>query len=681
MLASLAGTPGAALAEELVPPATSTPTPTPTPVAARAGAPAITSPSDGVFVGSSNTSLAGTRSAGQDVQVLDPAGGDPLCFVPDDGGTEWACTGIPLPNGPSIALRVVVAGEPDLWDEITVAVLGEPTVSGGARGQDSSNGMVRGTGYPGASVTARLSGGGQCVSTVDDAGDWVCLFTGPLQGGDRQVAASQSTGYSSPSSSNASEPVNVFFDVDAPTAPLISAPTSGDRVPLGGADYSGTGETGARVTVFAGAYSVCSATVQTGAWRCSGGGVAAGSYSVTAVQQDAAGNVGPGSSPIRVAYGPRPASNPKPSTAGPTAAPATPAAPVPPQATAEATPLPPTTAPEAHGPGRGTGGTTGDWDDATAFTSAVAPPGSAGPFPWLQAVLWALGALVLVAMPARLLAGTISRSRDGRPLWHRMPLTGRNRAGEEFEVAPAVRLNRWLLGGAALLAAATLIMLSGPVTDRPAYLRLLVAVVIGLVVVNAAGTLVPLWWSSRVLHTPASATFLPRYLLLVGVAALASRVFEIEPALVFGLLGSVAVADGAPAHRRGQLAAVRAGSLILLAVLAWLALGALPGATGFVGALAAETLNAVVLAAIGSVVLVLVPLGSTSGRRILAWSPPIWAGLTVLANTFFFAVLSPVVASWYSDGTVTFLWAAVAVFAALCVGAWAWQRFVVPALR
>ncbi|WP_166790470.1 hypothetical protein, partial [Cryobacterium tagatosivorans] len=676
VLASLAGAPGAAFAEDAVPEST----PTPTPVAAPTGAPVITSPSTGVFVGSSATSLSGTRNADQEVQVLDPAGGDPLCIVPADGGTEWGCTGVPLPNGPSIALRVVVGGAPDLSDEITVAVLGEPTVSGGSRGQDSSNGMVRGTGYPGASVTARLAGGPQCVSTVDAAGDWVCLFAGPLAGGDRQVAASQSTDFSSPSSSNASTPVAVFFDFDAPGAPRIGTPSSGAQVPLGGSRYSGTGETGARVTVFAGAYSVCSATVEAGAWRCSGGGVAAGSYPVTAVQQDAAGNVGPGSAPITVTYGERPASNPKPSAGAHTDAPLAPAAPVPPPAAEEASP-PPATPGEADGFGTAIGGSRGDWDEATRFTSAVAPPGSAGPSPWLQAALWALGALLLVALPARLLAGTISRARNGRPLWQRMPLTGRNRAAEEFEVAPSVRLNRRLVGGAALLAAATLIMLSGPVTDRPAYLRLLLAVIIGLVIVNAAGTLVPLLWSRRVLHTPASATFLPRYLLLVGVAALASRVFGIEPALVFGLLGSVAVADGAPAHRRGQLAAVRASSLILLAVVAWLLLGVLPAASGFLGALVAETTNAVVLAAIGSVVLVLVPLGRTSGRSILAWSPPIWAGLTILANTFFFSVLSPVVANWYSDGTVTLLWVAVGAFAALSVGAWAWQRYVLPALR
>lgn len=671
LLASVAGA-GPALAEEAAPSAP------PEPAAAPAG-PTITSPAGGTLVGSAVTSVSGSGNPGQELQLLDPAGGDALCIVVPDAAGDWTCTGIPLPSGPSVAIRVVVTGDSDLSAEISVAVLAAPTVTGGARGQTSSNGMVRGTGYPGASVTIRLSSGQECHSVTDGAGDWVCLFAGPIETGDAQVTATQSTDFSAPSSSNESGPITVYFDMDAPAAPRIGSPTSGDRVPLGGARYSGSGETGARVTVFAGAYSICSATVEAKSWRCSGGGVAAGSYSVTAVQQDVAGNVSDGSSPFTVDYGTMSSSpTPSPSEGGQSVPSPAPAAVPPGSPAASPTPSPAPTETDDSGvaPVREPGG----WGDATRFASAVIPPGLAEPFSWLQATLWALGALLLFALPARLLAGTISRARGDRPLRRRTPITGRNQAGEQFEVAPSLRLNRWMVGGAALLAAATLIMLSGPVVDRPAYVRLLVAVIIGLAVVNAAGTLVPLWWSRHVLHAPASVTFLPRYLLLVGVTALASRVFEIEPALLFGLLGTVSIAE-ATTQLRGQLAAVRAGTLTLLAVVGWLILGALPTADGFLSALGAEITNAIVLAAIGSAVLVLIPLGHTSGRSILAWSPPIWAMLTVLANTFLFAVLTPAVATWQSDGTVTLLWVATGTFAAISVGAWAWQRYVAPAIR
>jgi len=117
-----------------------------------------------------------------------------------------------------------------------------------------------------------------------------------------------------------------------------------------------------------------------------------------------------------------------------------------------------------------------------------------------------------------------------------------------------------------------------------------------------------------------------------------------------------------------------------VAVVGWLLLGVLPQAAGFASAFGAEVANSVVLAAIGSAAIVLVPLGSTSGRSILAWSPPVWAGLTVLAFTIMFAVLSPTMTLGHGDGTSTLLWVSAGVFAALSTGAWAWQRFVSPAV-
>ena len=680
-------------------PSNTPPTPTPTPSAAPAPTPRITSPDDGQFIGSGTTTVSGTREVNQGVQLDSPSGGDPLCVDKTLNTTTWSCADVNLPSGASITLRAVVIGDPTLSAEITVAVLAAPTVTGGPRGQGTSDGRVRGTGYPGASVTATLPGGGQkCTTTADGSGAWSCTLTGQLENGGFQVIASQKTDFSDPSSSNASEPVDIIFDLEQPLAPSLISPTDGAQVPVTGATYSGNGESGATVTVFVGPYSVCSAPVNDGVWMCSAGGVAAGSYPVIAAQQDAAGNVSPGSPAITVAYlasgTPQPTpgtgGEPTPATVPPTGSGASPspsdsgASPAP--SDSEAAPAPSET-PHSSNPeqsdasGAAPPRLPGGWNDPTRFTTAVAPPGSGEQYPWLQAVLLALGAVLLLAIPARLLAGTISRARGGRLLWAGAMIAGRNRRREEFETAPSMRLNRWLVGGAALVAAATLVMLSGPVADRPAYLRLLVAVIIALAVVNAVGSLVPLWWSSRVLKFKASVTFLPRYLLLVAVTALGSRLLEIHPALIFGILGSVAVATDSTVVRRGQLAAVRAGSLIVLAVAGWLILGALPSADGFLSTLGAEIANSLVLAAIGSAVLVLMPIGNTSGRSILAWSPPIWAGLTVIAFTILFGVLSPVIDLWQGEGSVTLLWVATGAFAALSVGAWSWQRFVVPTLR
>ena len=661
----------------VAPSAGSTPTPSPS----AAGIPTIQSPPDGSFIGKSVTTVSGTRAAGQKLQLLDSSGRD-LCIIPAGDTTTWSCDPL-LPNGASLTLRIVVEGESALSSQITVSVLGEPTVIGGRTGSALSDGSLSGRGEPGALVTARHPAGVGCTGTADGAGNWVCLLEGTVPDGAAEITANQQkSSISGPSSSNDSRAVSIRFDMQRPAAPVLGSPRAGSRVDLAGTTYSGTGETGTTVTVFAGPYSVCEAPVLGGSWQCTAGGVAAGTYEVIAIQQDEAGNVSPGSVAISVRY----------ANAGPvTVTPGTPTSPsAAPSASATATPEPtalPSTAPvapvdppsaDADADDPAAGLPPGQWNDPTLFASAVPSPWYGSAYPWLNAVLLALDAVLLLAIPARLLAGTVARARGGRPLWTPTAVAGRNRAREEFETAPTLSVNRWLQGGIALVAAATLVMLSGPILDQPAYLRLLLAVVIALFLVNLVGALLPRLWSSRVLGAPATQSVLPRYLLLVFLTAIGSRVFEIQPALLFGLLGSVTVVTAATPAQRGQLAAVRTVSLIGLATVGWLVLGLLPGATNFGTALIAEIATTVVLTSVGSAVFILVPIGATSGRSILSWSPAIWVGLTLVAYTLLFAVLSPVVELWQSDGTVALLWVAAAGFAALSLSVWAWQRFVVP---
>ncbi len=653
---------------------------TPTPSPSAAGIPTIESPPNGAFIGKSVTTVSGTRAADQKVQVLDPFGGDPLCIDDVDGSTRWGCA-VTMPNAASLPLRVVVEGEPGLSSQITVSVLGEPTVIGGRTGSALSDGSLSGRGEPGALVTARHPAGPGCTGTADSAGNWVCLLESTVPDGAAAITATQQkSSISGPSSSNASRAVSIRFDMQRPAAPVLSAPSSGTRVDLAGTTYSGTGETGTTVTVFAGPYSVCEAPVLGGAWQCTAGGVAAGTYEVIAIQQDAAGNVSPGSVAISVRYanaGPvtvTPETSTSPSAAPSASATATPE----PTASPSTAPVAPVAPPSDGADDPAAGLPPGQWNDPTLFASAVPSPWYGSAYPWLNAVLLALGAVLLLAFPARLLAGTVARARGGRPLWAPTAVAGRNRAREEFETAPTLSVNRWLQGGIALVAAATLVMLSGPILDQPAYLRLLLAVTIALFLVNLVGALLPRLWSSRVLGAPATQSFLPRYLLLVFLTAIGSRLFEIQPALLFGLLGSVTMVTAATPAQRGQLAAVRTVSLITLAAVGWLVLGLLPGATNFGTALVAEIATTVVLASVGSAVFILVPIGATSGRSILSWSPAIWVGLTLIAYTLLFAVLSPVVELWQSDGTVALLWVAAAGFAALSLSVWAWQRYIVP---
>ncbi|ASD22662.1 hypothetical protein B7495_11705 [Cryobacterium sp. LW097] len=661
-------------------------TPSESPAPPAPAAPTIDSPGANAFVAGSVT-VSGTRDPTHDIQLLSPTGGAPLCTVAADGSSTWQCPGVVLPSGPAVDLRAEVPGDSALAAVHPVRVLQAPTITGGSTGHSSSSGMVRGTGYPGATVTATLAAGASCSFTVDTSGVWACLLEGAVSSGAQQITASQQTSFSAPESSPASDPISLTFDVDGPAAPVVTSPAADATLTSAAGPFSGRGENGATVTVFAGAYSVCSAVVSGGTWSCTGSGIANGSYDLRAVQQDAAGNVSPGSSAIRVTFGaataaPAPAPTP---TAAPPVVPA-------PTATALATPTAtpgsgsPSPLPAAPNDGDAAAPPEltvpgGGWNDPTQFSTAVIPPWTVAQFPWLQAAMLTLGALLLLVIPARLLAGTITRARDGRPLLRGHQLAGRNRAGEEFEVAPTLQVNRWVAYGGTVVAAAVFVLLSGPVSATPAYLRLLLAVVLALVVVNAVAALVPQWWGSRALHIEVTTTILPRYLAVVAVTALASRLFELQPALLFGLLGSVVVGAGPGLAQRGQLAAIRAGTLFALGLASLLVVGTLPAADGFLSTLAAEVANTVVLASIGSAVLVLIPIGNTSGRSILAWSPPIWAALTVPAFLTLFTLLSPMLPRWTGTGTAMLLWVVATGFAVVSVAAWAWQRFVLPGRR
>ena len=128
-------TPAPATGQQTTPDATPTATeePIPNTTTNSAPSPRIESPGNGQFISSNRTTVSGSKAADQEIQLLSPRGGDPLCIV-DDSSTSWSCGNVYLPNGPNITLRVVVTGVPSLSDDIAVAVLGAPTVLGGLTG-------------------------------------------------------------------------------------------------------------------------------------------------------------------------------------------------------------------------------------------------------------------------------------------------------------------------------------------------------------------------------------------------------------------------------------------------------------------------------------------------------------------------------------------------------------------
>lgn len=150
-----------------------------------------------------------------------------------------------------------------------------------------------GTGEPGSTVRVTLGATELCSTVVPVTGKWACT-SGALLPGQLQVTARATDPADNGSGVS---PVRTFtIDVEAPPAPIISAPTSGSSVapsPM----LAGTAEPFATVSVFEGPALVCSVTADaTGAWSCATV-LGSGPHSVVARQTDRAGNASPDSPP------------------------------------------------------------------------------------------------------------------------------------------------------------------------------------------------------------------------------------------------------------------------------------------------------------------------------------------------------------------------------------------------
>ncbi|WP_158865034.1 Ig-like domain-containing protein [Leifsonia sp. AG29] len=606
---------------------------------------------------------------------------------------SWTCSLGALPDGPSVPVRAVSRGSGEA-DSGKVQVLRPPSIAVPPGGLATSGG-IRGTAYPGATVTVTAETGASCSFPADSTGSWGCVLSG-LADGRHSVTARQVAPFSSQSSAPTAA-VPVLVDATAPPAPAIGAPSSGSAVAPGSAFIvRGTGEEGDRITVYAstqaGTVVACTATVAGGAWSCSAN-LPAGKYLLSALQRDAAGNVSPGSNGVSLtAAAPARSTPASPSTAAP--------APTPSSAPSSAAPAPapaPADPPAASAPHPGTKSWIG-----TPFTVASAPVVSAEAIPgWVRSVALALAALLLLILPARLLSAALARNREPRRTRSRGTPTffGRNRPRDAAPSlfarsqptvdasapppdpngpAAADPSQRWLLPVVGVLAA-TLVTLSTSVPDTGAYLRLLLAVLVAVAAVNAVWVLSARVIAPRVGLEAPHVRVRPVALAIVAVTALGSRLVGLEPALLFGLVLGVVFEPHVGRARRGHVAAVQACSVAALGVIAWLTVGLLPAPAGVVSAFLVELANSLALLGLGSAAVVLLPFGSFSGKAIARWSRWFWLALTLVVYTLLFALLLPVASLVQAGAGLIIVVVAAVVFAALSVSTWLWERYVEPA--
>ncbi|WP_285040624.1 hypothetical protein [Plantibacter sp. LMC-P-059a] len=675
------------------------PTPTPPPL----DGPTITSPATGSFIGSGSVTVTGTKDTGTGIQLQLGDGVEPACILPQDDGTDWSCS-VVLPDGGGIPITAVEVGAPEtLSAQVSVSALAPPTITAGT----PSNGGVRGTAYPGATVTVRADSGASCSFAADSSGSWFCVLGEPLPAGDLSITATQQASFTGGRRSDASAPVVLSIDRDAPAPPVMTSPVAGQAMPLAASTYAGTGEAGATVTVFADSTSVCTAVVVDGSWTCSGAGVPAGAHVVLAIQQDAAGNTSGASTPATLTFGDAAGAPATPAPSSPSPLPTDGASPSPApgsQAPGTQQPTPSPNGEPTPGAAPPVGGGGGLWSGSTPFSQTLSSTidGRGQPVWWLAALL-ALAALALVAVPARLLATSTAGWLSLVGEHGRAPVTGRNRPRSEFERPPSVPLpNRSILAVVTTVLAAGILMFAHPVVGQPAYLRLWFASVLAVVAINAAGLLAQLVVARRSALGPMRVSIRSGGLVTVGVVTALSRLLALQPALLFALLvdlrpvptsessdqdadaapGAVAPARavGVSTQTAGHLALARIAAAAVVGALAWLVSALAGEPSGAVGAMLVEAVNLTAIAGIGSASIALLPLGPLGGRAVLDWSKPVWLGSAFLSFTLLFGLLGPTATMPGATDTLVGILLGALVFATIGAGAWAWRRHIRPLL-
>ena len=653
--------------------------PEPTPPALDApAAPTITSPSPGAFIGSSSAVITGTKAAGSEIQILAGSSRTNVCTV-DGPESSFSCEVSQLPSGPSIALSAVqlLDGSPNVESEpVDVDILGPPTIAGSSL--HLTSGLVQGRGYPDATITLSIGGGSAWSFPAGPDGSWAYVLPRSIGSGTLALTASQATGFSQGRQSNPSPVRRILLDVDPPSVPRLTAPIAGSTVATTGTTFTGTGEDTARVEVFAvmasGAdVALCSAIVTRGRWTCESDALPAGTATVTAFQKDAAGNVGGGSIPLELLVTAPSTQTPSPSPS-PSASEDPAPAPVAPASPPSASPSPSGPAPArpgSEGPGHDA------WVNATPFTSGVPAALGGADLSWLRALILAGVAILLLLVPARMLA-TTAGGRGGPRIAH--SLTGRNRIPTHDDPAPLVSSPGALAtAGAVVVAAGGIVLFANPVHGQPEYLRVFLASVTALALLNVASTRLPKLLAPRLAHGQGRIALSPRFLLVVGAVALFSRLLDLQPALLFGVVFTVTVVAGARSAR-GILALLRIGVVFVFGLVAWLASSLLGSPSGFVDILITEVANIAAVAGIGSAAILLVPLGRLDGRALLVWSRPAWFASAVVVLTVLFALLAPVVDVWQNDGAVLVVLFVLLGFGALGFSVWLWRRVIQPNL-
>ena len=178
------------------------------------------------------------------------------------------------------------------------------------------------------------------------------------------------------------------------------------------------------------------------------------------------------------------------------------------------------------------------------------------------------------------------------------------------------------------------------------------------------GFLKPLWWT-----------------LPVGIGCvLLSRAAGMQPGYLYGLIASATFLAAIPPRVEGRALWIGAAWLLVVGLAAWVGLD-LVRATELAGAprtVLETALAAIVVGAVESLAIGLLPLRFLPGGLVFAWSRPAWIAAFAVGATAYLVILVNPASGYLADTSRTPLLIAVAFlggFAILSLAFWAWFRF------
>lgn len=210
------------------------------------------------------------------------------------------------------------------------------------------------------------------------------------------------------------------------------------------------------------------------------------------------------------------------------------------------------------------------------------------------------------------------------------------------------------------------------------YLGFLLAIGIVLVSFELPGLVV----HRRLAGETGRVRVLPWAIAIAAVFVLVSRVVQLQPGYLYGVVLGVIFMQSVSQREEGREAAAGAAWTLVVAAVAWWGLGWVRAAglpAGDLGRIVVETaLAAVVVAGLEAVAFGLMPFRFMPGWVVYRWRRPVWAVLFGLSVFGFIHILIGPNTGYLSDLSVPTLMAALGVFAlfgAISILFWAYFRF------